>query len=206
MNADISIDPGVELAIRLRLACEAHDTSISAHLDHVTHYACELARHIGLTEADLRDLHFATPLHDLGKIGLPPEILNKPGALTPAEMDVIRSHTVIGHRILDGSAHRVIQCAARIALHHHESWDGSGYPHKLRGTDIPLDARIVAIADVYDALLSRRAYKPAWEEEFVLAEMRRQRGLKFDPALVDIFLAHVARKEVPAAADSSAAR
>lgn len=181
-------DAGLEMAGRLRLACEAHDASISQHLDRVSRYACEIGRLIGLSDVQLFDLRHATPLHDLGKIALPLEILNKVGRLTHEEMETVKTHTVIGHRIMDGSDWPVIQCAARIALSHHECWNGSGYPHGLAGEAIPLDARIVAVADVYDALMSQRAYKPAWEEDMVIAEMRRLRGDKFDPAILDVFI------------------
>jgi len=181
-------DPGVELAARLRVACEAHDPSISQHLDRVSRYACDIGRLMGFTEAQLVELRHATPLHDIGKIAMPLEILNKTGRLTNEEMDTIKLHTVIGHRILDGSSWPVLQCAARIALSHHECWSGNGYPHNLVGEAIPLDARIVAVADVYDALLSQRAYKPAWEEDMVMAEMRRLRETKFDPAILDLFV------------------
>ena len=188
MNPFSVIDPGAELALRLRYACEAHDTSISSHLDRVSNYACEIARRLALPEQRITDLRHATPLHDVGKIGLPITLLNKPGKLTAEEMAQIRSHTVIGYRILEQSPWPVIQCAARIALSHHEDWNGSGYPNGIAGTEIPLDARIVAVADVYDALMSCRAYKPAWEEDRVIAEMKRLRGLKFDPDVLDAFL------------------
>jgi HD-GYP domain-containing protein (c-di-GMP phosphodiesterase class II) len=181
-------DPGVEMAGRLRLACEAHDASISQHLDRVSRYACDIGKLMGLTEPQLFELRHATPLHDLGKIALPMEILNKVGRLTDEEMETIKTHTIVGHRILEGSKWSVIQCAARIALSHHECWNGTGYPHKLAGDAIPLDARIVAVADVYDALMSQRAYKPAWEEDMVIAEMRRLREGKFDPAILDLFI------------------
>ena len=181
-------DPGVEMAGRLRLACEAHDSTIALHLDRVSRYACDIGRLMGLTDLQLFELRHATPLHDLGKIALPMEILNKVGRLTTEEMDTIKTHTVIGHRIMEGSTYAVMQCAARIALSHHECWNGSGYPHNLRGDAIPLDARIVAVADVYDALMSQRAYKPAWEEDVVIAEMRRLREGKFDPAILDLFI------------------
>jgi HD-GYP domain-containing protein (c-di-GMP phosphodiesterase class II) len=184
-------DPGAELALRLRYACEAHDNTISSHLDRVSTYACEIGRRLGLSDAKLTELRQATPLHDVGKIALPISLLNKPGKLTPEEMAQIRSHTVIGYRILEASPWPVIQCAARIALSHHEDWNGSGYPRGISGSDIPLDARIVAVADVYDALMSCRAYKPAWEEERVIAEMRRLRGTKFDPDILDVFLDQV---------------
>jgi putative two-component system response regulator len=181
-------NPGVEMAVRLRLACEAHEPSILQHLDRVSRYTCDIGRLMGLTESQLFELRHATPLHDLGKIALPLEILNKVGRLTHEEMDTIKTHTVIGHRILDGSSWSLMQCAASIALSHHECWDGSGYPQNLVGDAIPLDARIVAVADVYDALLSQRAYKPAWEEDMVVAEMRRLRESKFDPAILDLFI------------------
>lgn len=201
MNATTDItglDPGFEIALRMRLACEAHDPTIVGHLDHVTHCTCELARLAGLHEARVLELHYATPLHDVGKLGLPREILDKPGRLTPEERQIVVSHTTIGHRILEGSRWPVIQCAARIALSHHENWDGSGYPHNLRGTAVPIEARLVAIADVYDALLSQRAYKPAWSEDAVLDELRRLRGIKFEPELLDLFLGNLARMAAPA--------
>lgn len=181
-------DSGVEMVARLRLACEAHDPGISQHLDRVSRYACDIGRLVGLSDLQLVELRHATPLHDLGKIALPIELLNKVGRLTHEEMKTIKTHTVIGHRIMDGSTWSVMQCAARIALSHHECWDGSGYPHNLIGEAIPLDARIVAVADVYDALMSQRAYKPAWEEDMVIAEMRRLREVKFEPAILDLFI------------------
>jgi putative two-component system response regulator len=183
--------PGVEIAVRLRLCCEAHDPTIGAHLDRVGRYACEIGRFMALTETQLIELHHATPLHDVGKIGVSSEVLNKPSRLTGEEMEAVKLHTVIGHRILEGSEFPLLQCAARIALSHHECWDGSGYPHGLCRLEIPLDARIVAVADVYDALMSQRAYKPAWEEELVLAEMRNLRGIKFDPEILDLFLENI---------------
>lgn len=186
-------DPGCELALRLRYACEAHDPTIGSHLDRVSRYACEIGRLVGLSAEKLDELNFATPLHDVGKIGVPLELLNKPGVLTRAEMDQVKQHTVIGHRMLDGSSWSVIRSAALIALCHHESWDGKGYPNQLRGVQIPLEARIVSVADVYDALLSRRSYKPAWEEDRVMAEMCQMRELKFDPEILDLFVRHLPR-------------
>ncbi len=190
MTADPA-DPGAEMALRLRLACEAQDPSIGAHLDNVTHYACELGRLAGLAEARIAELRLAAPLHDLGKIAIPHSLLGKPGRLSPSEMQTVRSHAVIGHRILDGSPWPAIQCAARVALAHHECWDGSGYPNGWSGARIPIEARIVAVADVYDALLSQRAYKAAWDTAHTLEEMRRLRGTKFDPTLLDLFLEHI---------------
>jgi putative two-component system response regulator len=143
---------------------------------------------MGLNKEQVLELHYATPLHDVGKIGIPISLLTKPDRLTSEEMGTVKSHTVIGHRILDRSEWPLVQCAARIALSHHECWNGEGYPHGLAGEKIPLDARIVAVADVYDALLSQRAYKPAWEEDRVMAEMRRLRETKFDPEILDLFI------------------
>jgi len=191
MNAVVHDDPGIELALRLRYACEAHDPTIRCHLDRVTGYAMEIGRLAGLSPTRLAEIGYATPLHDVGKIGVPIDLLKKPGALTTSEMDLVKQHTVIGYRMLEGSAWSVIRCAAEIALSHHECWDGGGYPHGLVGKNIPLDARIVAVADVYDALISQRAYKPAWREERVMAEMRELRGLKFDPEILDLFMDNV---------------
>lgn len=195
MTAPAPADPGTELAQRLRLACEAHDPAIGPHLDRVTALACELGQRLGLDAAQLAALRLAAPLHDLGKIALPIELLNKPGRLTAEEIELVKSHTRIGHRILAGSAWPALQAAAQVALSHHECWNGSGHPQGLAGAQIPLLARIVAVADVYDALLSQRAYKPAWDEQAVEDEMRRQRGIKFDPEVVDAFLS-----QLPAAA------
>ncbi len=184
-------DPGIEMALRLRYACEAHEHSISTHLERVSLYTCEIARLMGASMQHLAILRYATPLHDLGKIYVPVEVLNKPGKLTPEEMEIVKTHTSLGYRMLEGSSWPVIQCAAEIALSHHECWDGSGYPHGLAGNAIPLDARIVAVADVYDALLSQRAYKPAWTEDRVISTLQEMRGTKFDPEILDLFLANL---------------
>jgi len=188
MSGSPFADAGVEMAIRLRQTCEVHDVRIVSHLDRVSRYACEIGRLAGLPTARLIELHYAAPLHDIGKIGLPVNLLNKPGSLTDKEREIVKSHTVIGHRILEGSSWPVIACAAQIALSHHECWDGTGYPHGLSGEKIPLDARIVSVADVFDALISHRAYKPAWEEEHAIAEMVKLRGTKFDPTILDLFM------------------
>lgn len=198
MSASHFSDPGVEMAIRLRQACEVHDARIASHLDRVSRYACEIGRLVGLPTARLIELHYAAPLHDIGKIGLPLGLLNKPGSLTAEEREIVKSHTVIGHGILDGSAWPVISCAAQIALSHHECWDGSGYPHGLKGENIPLDARIVSVADVFDALVSHRAYKPAWEETHAISEMLKLRGNKFDPEILDVFMQHLPDMAIPA--------
>lgn len=188
MSANTHQNPGIEMAVRLRLACELHEPSIHEHLDRVSHYTCQIGRLLGFSDDRVLELHHAAPLHDVGKIGVPVALLDKPGPLTFAEMEIVKTHTVLGHQILAASDYPVMICAAQIALSHHESWDGTGYPHGLAGTDIPLDARIVAVADVYDALVSQRSYKPAWDEGLVVTTMRQMRGTRFDPAILDLFL------------------
>jgi putative two-component system response regulator len=191
MNYERKSYPGKEIADRLRLVCEAHDPSIDAHLRRVGRYSCEIGELMGLSERELIHLHYAAPLHDIGKIAIPLSLLNQPGRLTPEQTATVRDHAAIGHRILAGSYLPMIKCAANIALGHHESWDGSGYPNRLCGRAIPLEARIVAVADVFDALLSPRPYKPAWDTEQVILEMRQLREVKFDPEILDLFLGHL---------------
>jgi putative two-component system response regulator len=191
--------PEIEMAIRLRKVCEAQDPTISSHLGNVARYACKLARLADLSEEQIRQIHYAAPLHDLGKIGLRRNLLEKPGALDPIEMKTIQSHTRIGYDILSGSPWPTIKCAASIALNHHENWDGSGYPNGRKGEAIPIQARLVAVADVYDALLSARAYKTAWSENQVIAELRRLGGTKFEPTLIDLFLDNLPKRDIHAA-------
>lgn len=188
MRIDESELPEIEMAIRLRKVCEAHDPTIISHLDNVARYSRELARLVGLPEGKIHQIGHAAPLHDIGKIGLRRTLLEKPGALDSDEMMTIRSHTQIGYNILAGSSWPTIQCAAAIAWNHHENWDGSGYPNGLRGEEIPIEARMVAVADVFDALLSTRVYKSAWAEDQVIAEMKRLSSVKFEPALINLFL------------------
>ena len=190
MKTDLD-DPAIEMAVRLRLACEAHDPTIGPHLDRVAGHACRIGRCLGLPEAQILQLRHIAPLHDLGKLGLPLPLLQKEGPLTSNEMEMVKTHTLIGYRILSGSPLALIEAAARVALSHHECWDGSGYPNGLREEEIPLEARIVSVADVFDALLSERAYKPAWGADTAVAEMMRLRGAKFDPLIVDLFLEDV---------------
>ena len=156
----------------------------------------EIARQLALlndidpAEADI--LHMAAPLHDVGKIGIPDAILNKPGKLDADEWEIMKTHTDQGARILSGSNRPVIQVAAIVAKQHHENWDGSGYPDGLSGEDIHLYGRLVAVADVYDALCSKRSYKPSWSCEDAVTFMREQRSIKFDPVLIDLFIENIA--------------
>ena len=138
-------------------------------------------------EINLDIIRRTAPLHDVGKIGVPDAILRKPGKLTPSEFELMKTHTLIGEEILGGGRHKILKTAAEIALSHHEHWDGKGYPHGLAGSDIPISARLVSVADTFDTLTHNRPYKDAHPVPEVIAEIRRCRGTQFDPAVVDAF-------------------
>jgi HD-GYP domain-containing protein (c-di-GMP phosphodiesterase class II) len=152
-------------------------------------YARILAERLGLPDAECELIFRAGPLHDVGKIGVPDAILLKPGPLTDAERAVMERHAQAGHDLLRDSHSELLQLGAVIALHHHERWDGAGYPNRLRAEEIPLAARIVAVADVFDALTTDRVYRPAMPFEDAVAIVRNGRGSHFDPLVVDAFLA-----------------
>lgn len=177
-----------ETLSRLARAIEYRDTGTSAYLERMCHIAGLIAEQMGMFEDEVRLIEMAAPLHDLGKIAIPDSILMKAGPLTEAEIAVMRRHPRIGHELLSGSQNRFIQAGATIALRHHERFDGSGYPDGLSGEAIPLEARIVAVADVLDALLSPRPYKQAWEFETAMTYLSEQRGRLFDPRCVDALL------------------
>jgi response regulator RpfG family c-di-GMP phosphodiesterase len=153
----------------------------------MSRYSRLIAAAIGLERDEVETVELAAPLHDIGKIGIPDHILLKPERLDESEWLVMRRHPVIGHEILKGSASKYVRMGALIALGHHEKYDGSGYPNGLVGDHIPLCARIVAVADVYDALTSQRPYKKAWPSEKAYEYLAAQRGKHFDPRLVDAF-------------------
>jgi HD-GYP domain-containing protein (c-di-GMP phosphodiesterase class II) len=178
----------LEIVSRLARAVESRDADTGMHIDRMAALSQRLALAVGVPPADAEVLGHAAVLHDVGKLGIPDRILCKPGRFDAEERAVMETHTRIGADILDGSSSPLIQLAAVIARSHHERWDGTGYPDALRGEEIPLAARICAICDVFDALLSARPYKPAWPLDTVLAELRDQHGRQFDPALVDAFL------------------
>jgi putative two-component system response regulator len=177
-----------ETVLRLSKAAEYRDPETGAHLLRIAHYCGLIAGKLGLPGAEQELLSLAAPMHDVGKVGIPDSILLKPGRLTAAEYAVMQRHPAIGHAILDDSRSPLLQMAATIALTHHEKWDGSGYPHGLAGEAIPLHGRIVAVADVFDALTSERPYKQAWPQERALRFLREGRGTHFDPACVDALL------------------
>lgn len=180
-------DAQLEILQRLARAAEYRDDDTGQHTQRVGYWAAAIGEAMRLPEEDIELLRRAAPLHDVGKIGIPDTILLKPGKLTPEEFEIVKTHTEIGASILGGSRFPLLHVAAEIALTHHERWDGSGYPRGLAGEAIPLVGRIVAIADVFDALIHARPYKPSWPVEDALAEIERQRGRQFDPAVVDAF-------------------
>ncbi|MBP2297523.1 HD domain-containing phosphohydrolase [Azospirillum picis] len=179
---------GEDLVHRLSRAAEYRDPETGAHIERMALYSRLIAEAAGCGDDFAHDLQKAAPMHDIGKIGIPDMILLKPGQLTPEETRVMRRHTTIGHRILADSDIPLLRMAAEIALTHHEKFDGSGYPAGRIGNAIPLCGRIVAIADVFDALTSARPYKRPWTLTEARAFMIEQRGLHFDPALLDAFL------------------
>lgn len=178
----------LEIVQRLGRAAEYKDDETGLHVVRMSHYAHRLALAAGCDEAWAEDLLNAAPMHDVGKIGIPDVILQKPGKLTPEEWAVMRRHPEIGAEILGEHASRMLCMARAVALGHHEKWDGSGYPAGLSGEAIPLAARIVAVADVFDALTSVRPYKPAWPVEQATTLLTEQSGRHFDPRLVAVFL------------------
>lgn len=177
-------DAQIETATRLALAAEYRDDSTGQHTHRVGDLAALLAEALGLPEAQVQALRIAARLHDVGKIGVSDLILLKPDKLTPDEFEHIKNHTVIGAQILSGGRSPILRLAEQIALTHHERWDGGGYPNGLAGEAIPLPGRIVAVADVYDALISERPYKRAWTKQEALIELEVQSGKMFDPQII----------------------
>jgi putative two-component system response regulator len=177
----------LEIVQRLGLAAEYKDNETGLHVIRMSHYSRILGLAVGMSEAEAEDLLHASPMHDVGKIGIPDSILRKPGALDPDEWKVMQSHASIGGDIIGKHPSGMLAMAYDVAMTHHEKWDGSGYPNGLKGEQIPLVGRIVAIADVFDALTSARPYKEAWPVEKAIAHMQAQRDQHFEGRLVDIF-------------------
>jgi putative two-component system response regulator len=177
-----------ETILRLARAAEFRDDETAAHLQRMSHYCYLLGKKRHLDEYTCEMLRIASPMHDVGKIGIPDHILLKPGRLTPDEYSIMKQHAEIGYQILQGSESPLVKLAANIAHTHHEKWDGSGYPRGLQGDAIPVEGRIAAVADVFDALTSERPYKKAWPLEDAVALLERGRGMHFDPELVELFL------------------
>lgn len=173
---------------RLMLAAEYKDEETGDHIVRMSRYSAFIAEKIGLPAEDAQNILYAASMHDVGKIGIPDNILMKPGKLTDEEHNIMRTHTTIGAKILANSQAEILQLAQQIATSHHEKWNGKGYPQGLSGEKIPLVGRIVGIADVFDALTSKRPYKDPYPIEVVVDIIKKERGEHFWPDVVDVFL------------------
>lgn len=176
---------------RLVRAAEYKDEDTGDHIVRMSRYSALIAEKLGLSSTEVHNIHYAAPMHDVGKIGIPDSILLKPGKLTREEFEVIKTHTQIGARILSKSKARILRLAQQIAISHHEKWDGTGYPQGLSGKRIPLAGRIVAISDTFDALTSKRPYKDPYPVEVALGIIKQGREKQFDPAVTDVFFSHI---------------
>ena len=177
----------VEIAKRLAFAAELRDYPDGAHPSRVGRMSAAIAAELGMSAAETELIRLAAPLHDIGKLCIPDAVLLKPSALTPEEMEIVKTHTTQGAKILTGTQSDILQLAEEISLYHHENWDGTGYTPGLSGEQIPLPGRIVSVADVFDALLHKRAYKPAWSAADAVNFIDSQKGKKFDPRVVEAF-------------------
>ena len=166
---------------------ETRSEETGYHVKRVALYSELLAQLVGLPEDEAEVIKQASPLHDIGKVGVPDSVLNKPGKLDAEEWEVMKTHAQLGHDILQGSGNRLLDIAAEIAVSHHEKWNGSGYPKGLSGVDIPIVGRIVALADVFDAIGSWRCYKEPWPLDDILELLKKERAEHFDPTLIDLF-------------------
>lgn len=178
----------LKMVQRLGMAAEYRDEDTGSHILRVSHTCALLARAIGWNESDCDLILHASPMHDIGKIGIPDNILLKPGKFEPHEWEIMKTHSTIGGKLLEGEDSDLLHMAREIALTHHEKWDGSGYPNGLSGEAIPQSGRIVALADVFDALTSVRPYKKAWTVEQAVDMVKENSGKQFEPRLVQVFL------------------
>ena len=184
-----------EALFRLAMAAEYKDDDTGVHIVRIGFLAEALARHLGQSRAYATLLRKAAPMHDIGKIGIPDNVLKKPGKLDPAEREIMNQHPAIGADILGKSRIALFQMSSEIALAHHERWDGKGYPSGLAGEDIPLSGRIVTVVDFYDALTMDRVYREAFSNDKALEMLLAERGRAFDPSVVDCFMEHNASLE-----------
>jgi len=176
---------------RLVLAAEYKDEDTGDHIVRMSRYSARIAEKIGLSPKEVESIRYAAPMHDVGKIGIPDNILMKPGKLTDEEFDFMKTHTTIGATILAGSKADILKLARQTAISHHEKWNGKGYPQRFSGNKIPLVGRIVGIADVFDALTSKRPYKDPYPVEVAVDIIKKERGKHFDPEVADIFLENI---------------
>lgn len=180
-----------EIIVRLFNALESYDQETGSHVRRIGLLSAFTSKIMGYPPDFVEAINAAAPMHDIGKIGVSDRILLKPGPLSEEEYEKVKQHPLIGGKILSGSLNPVIQMAEKIACHHHENWDGTGYPNGLSGEDIPVEARIVAVVDVYDALLSDRIYRKGLPEKEVLDFIKSQSGIKFDPKICSIFFEYI---------------
>jgi response regulator RpfG family c-di-GMP phosphodiesterase len=178
----------IEIIFTMGAVGESRSKETGNHVKRVAAYSKALALHSGLSLEEAERLKQASPMHDIGKIGIPDSILNKPGKLTFEEYEIMKTHAQLGYDMLKYSERPLLKAAAIVAHEHHEKYDGSGYPRGLKGENIHIFGRITALADVFDALGSDRVYKKAWDDERLLDLFREQKGAHFDPMLIDIFL------------------
>ncbi|WP_456396923.1 HD domain-containing phosphohydrolase [Desulfurobacterium sp.] len=177
-----------EIIFRLAAATEYKDQFTGNHIKRVAEYCKLIAEKYGCDKKFVEDIYLASPLHDIGKIAIPESILGKKGKLTPEEWEIMKKHTIFGVEILKGTKIPLLKFASKIALYHHEKWNGKGYPEGLKEKEIPLEARITAIADVFDALTSVRPYKKAFSFEEAIKIVKSEKGKSFDPELLDVFI------------------
>jgi len=175
---------------RLVLAVEYKDRFTGQHIIRMSRYSALIAEKYGLDEREVLTVLYAAPMHDVGKIGIPDHIITSPGKLSNEEFSVMKRHTIIGAEILDNAKSQILRTACKIALSHHEKWDGSGYPYGLERDAIPLEGRIVALADTFDAITSRRSYKDPLPVSHAFNIIKREKGKHFDPELAEVFLQH----------------
>jgi len=180
-----------EVLLAMGAISETRSQETANHVRRVAEYSGRLAELAGLSQDKVELLKLASPMHDIGKVGIPDHILSKPGELTADEWAIMKTHATLGYELLRTSSRPILKAAAVIAHEHHEKWDGSGYPRGLAGKDIHIFGRITAVADVFDALASERAYKPAWAITKIIDFFRRSSGTHFEPVLVGLFLENI---------------
>jgi len=176
---------------RLALAAEYKDEDTGDHIIRMSRYSALLSEKLGLSSNEVRNIIYAAPMHDIGKIGIADSILLKPGKLTEEEFSIMKTHFIIGANLLAYSKSEILQVAEQIAISHHEKWNGKGYPQGLAGEKIPLVGRIVGLADVFDALISKRPYKDPFPADKAIDIIKNERGEHFDPQVVDVFLENI---------------
>ena len=190
LNTEIK-DTQKEILFKLGAVAETRSKETGMHIKRVAEYSKLLATFYGLSEDEIETIKMASPMHDIGKIGIPDDILNKPGRYTPEEFEIMKQHAKIGYDMLKDSNKPLVQASAIIAHQHQEKYDGTGYPQELKGEEIHIYGRITALADVFDALGSERVYKKAWKDERIFEFFKNQSGKHFDPVLIDIFFKHL---------------